>query len=295
MAKQHVLIFRALGIPQATIDKIEALKEEELKDWKPDEYVGEINTLAKTKLENDPTFLNAIPEDKIPDATKKKIEKGQYARFQNELFDVAKKLNLTDKDISEEDKKSIKGIAEKIAVAYLANNNSTEGLKKMQADLAEARQQVEAANTTWQKKFDDGIAAEKNSSQSKLMRLVFQSSLGSLPKIKLMAPPEYLTDRLLTKMNSQFNLVLGEGEQIFLKQKENAALDVIDKTGKKIGFNDALREMVIAEKIGEEIVEDPGKKKTVIVQPNPGDPSEVGVASYIQEAAGAIQQMEEKT
>lgn len=295
MAKQHVLIFQALGIPQASIDKIEALKEEELKEWKPDEYVGEINTLTKTKLENDPTFLNAIPEDKVPDAIKKKIEKGQYARFQNELFDVAKKLNLTDKDISEEDKKSIKGIAEKIAVAYLANNNSTDGLKKMQTDLAEARQQLESANTTWQKKFDDGLAAEKTSWQSKLLRLVFQSTLGSLPKIKLTVPPEYLTDRLFSKMNSQYNLVLGDNEQILLKQKENAALDVIDKAGKKIGISDALREMVIADKVGEEVVEDPTKKKTVIVQPTPGQENEVVVPTYIQEAAGVVQSMEEKT
>src|SRR4051812_22577634 len=101
MPEQHKLLLAAVGVPDDQITALEGLTAEQLKEWKPDELATTIRGLVKTGLENDPTFLASIPKDKINPAILKEIEKGQYARFQNELVEVAtKKLGLEDKDLN---------------------------------------------------------------------------------------------------------------------------------------------------------------------------------------------------
>lgn len=294
MAKQHIAIFKSLGFDQKDIDAIEAIKEDD-KDWKPDATVETIRTGMKKILENDQTFLDSIPEEKIPAAIKKNIEKSQYARFQNELIDVAKKeLGLDDKEIlTDEDRKSIKVMTSKIAKAYFSKNSNDDAAKKLQKELGESVQLLATKEQEWSEKVKTETAAVEGKFQSKLIKTLLGTNLASLDKIKLHVSPGILTTPVLDKLSSKYSVVIDEQDNLDIKDKINPKLEAMDaKTGKKIPIIDALREIVIAEKLGEEVKEDTGGegggKKKVIVDSGGGAGGEgndaVVLPDYIKES-----------
>lgn len=295
MAKQHAAIFAALGLTQKDIDTIEAITEDQAKDFKPDTVVEAIRKSVKTVLENDQEFLNAIPEDKLPKDVLKRIESGQYTRFQKELLEAATtQLGLSDKDFEDltaEEKKSIKKTMVKIAEKHLAKNGKVEGLQKMQADLAEARQAVEKKDADWQTKLDASVNDITTKANAKLIKTLTQVQLASLDKIKLNVPAAYITDPVLNKISSKYKIVLGANDELSIKQLKNDTLDVIDKAGKIVGFKDVLKEVVLEDKLGaEEKIDTPPKKpSTVIVNANEdGETDGVVVPDYIGNRAAEI-------
>lgn len=287
MPEQHVQLLTALGVPKESIDALEGLKPEQLKDWKPDELVTAIQTPIQTKLSNDANFLASIPKDKINPTILKEIEKGQYARFQNELVDVAtKKLGLEDKELTEEDRKSIKGLAEKMAVLYLGKKGNVEGLQKMQQELAEARQALENVKTEHTANLTKELEKVNGANSAKLIKTLIKVGLKDLDGVDLPVAAGFISEPVLALMNSKYSIVLDANDNLDIKQKDNVALDVIDKAGKKVTFMDALKETVLTNKLGvEKKQEGGGGPRSVIVKPGGGEGGEGGsgelVPSYI--------------
>jgi len=298
MAKQHVAILQALGVSKKDIDAIEAL--EDLKDWTPDATVEEVRNKIKKVLENDPDFLNSIPEDKIPEPVRKKYETTQYSRFQNELLDAAKKqLGFEDTDLEKltaEDRKSIKKTMVKIAELNLSKKNNTEGLKKLQDDYQAALQELEKKDTDWQTKLETEVKTVSEKTNEKLMKFLAQTHLTSLEKVKLNVPASYIVDPILNKIRGKYS-VLMEGDDLVLRQKENPALKVVDKKGHDVTFMEALRAQVLEDKVG---VEDQGQQqhqrtRTTVDTSQGSTQQEVAVPDYIKNNIDRVAQQEAAT
>lgn len=303
MAEQHIQLMKGLGLDDEQIKAVEALTPDQLKDWKaddpeklkifnPGELVTKIQTGMKNVLTNDPAFLSSIPEDKLPKDVLKKIESGQYTRFQNELEEVAtKKLGLDPNDLTAEDKKSIKGLTEKIALAYLKKNNGTEGLTKMQGELSKALEAVETMKTVHADTLKKEIEAVNGKNTMKLVKTLTKVELQGLDDVDLAVAANYVSDPVLATLNEKYAIVLDANDNLDLKQKEQPALDVLDKTGKKITFQQALKETVIAMKLGTQTKVDPdnpkGKKK-VIIEGGGGDAGVVELPEHIKNKIDAI-------
>jgi hypothetical protein len=299
MAKQHIAMMKALGIAQKDIDAIEALKDDD-KDWTPDATVDAVRAAIKKQLENDPEFLNAIPEDKIPETTRKKFETTQYSRFQNELLDAAKKkLGLEDKDLDSltaEDRKSIKTIMVKIAGLHLSKNNNTEGVKKMQEDLQKALQDLEQKDADWQTKLETETKKVADGNTEKLVKYLTQSQLATLDKIKLNVPASYLVDGVLGKIKGKYSVVM-EGDDVVLRQKANPALKVVDSKGKELSYAEALRAQVLEDKVGAEETQQQQQQRqrsTVDTSQNNQD-NVVQTPDYIKSRMDEIKAQEQAT
>lgn len=292
MSKQFTTILTGLGLPEDKVTALAALKEEELKDWKPDDYITEIQTAQKNGLLNNADFLASIPEDKIPADVKKKIESGQYARFQNELIEVAtKQLGLEDKELTAEDRKSIKGLAKKMAETYLSKKGNVEGLQDMQRSLQEMTAKLESKDSEWQTKLDEQLKAHNGTSNTKLLKILTRSELADLDNIKLNVSAGYLTDPILAKLQAKYTLILDDNDEVQLMQKKNPALHATDSANKNLVFKTELRKMVLEEKLGAEVKADDGdgknKKKTVTVGGGEGGEegkTTIAIPSYIQKS-----------
>lgn len=286
MKLQFTTILKGLGLSDDEIERIMNLSEEDLKAWKADPTIKAVRELMQNDLRNDSEFLNSIPEDKVPEATKKKIESGQYARFQNELQEVAtKRLGLEDKVLTDDDKKSIKKMVEKIATSYLAKNNGAEGLQKLQADLQKAQLDHEESETRWADKLKTKETELSTQFSGKAMKALTKAALATLDKVKLSVPPAYVTDTVLEKMKAKYNVILDETGELDIKQKDNDKLDVLDK-GKKITFGQALRSMVLEDGVGTEIkeedVKDDKKKKIIVGNEGGGSDDPIEIPDYIK-------------
>lgn len=304
MPEQHVQLMKGLGFDDEQIKAIEAITPDQMKDWKaddpeklkvfnPGELVTKVQTGMKNVLSNDPAFLASIPKDKISPAILKEVEKGQYARFQNELIDVAtKQLGLDEKtDLTEEDRKSIRGLTAKIATAYLSKNGNVAGLEKMQKDLQKALEENETLKTGSEEKTKKQIEELNGKHSLKLINTLAKVELQGLDGIKLAVAANYVSGPVLSAMNEKYAIVLDANDNLVLKQKEQPALDVLDKAGKTVTFQQAMKETVLALKLGTEDKPDPtdpkGKKK-VIIEGGGGGEDVVELPAHIKSKVDAI-------
>lgn len=291
MPEQHVQLLKGLGYNDEQIKAVEEMTPEQLKEWKPDELITAAQTNMKNVLSNDATFLGSIPEDKINKDILKKIESGQYARFQNELIEVAtKKLGLDDKEVlTAEDRKSIKAMTAKIAEAYAVKTGNVDGLKKMQTELSEAQQSLERMKGEHETNLKTELEKVNGTNSAKFIKMLTKVELAGLDDVQLSVAAGFISDPVLQAMSSKYTIVLDANDNLDIKQKDNANLDVLDKGGKKISFKAAMREEVLTNKLGVEIKEDPknpgGKKKVVIDEGGNGGAGggDKGVPSYIQD------------
>jgi hypothetical protein len=290
MAKQHIELLKALNVPEEKITALEAMKDDDLKEWKPDEYVSTITGGLKTILSNDSEFLASIPKDKISPAILKEIEKGQYARFQNELEEVAiKKLGLDPNDLTAEDKKSIKGYVEKVATTYLAKKGNVDGLAKMQSDLLLSQQNLEQLKTDHDKNLQAELQKVNTAKDARILRTVARVEMSSIEGVKLNVAAKFVTDPVLQAITSKYALVLDDSDEIHIKQKDNPTLDVMEK-GKKLTFADVAKQTILDYKLGVEEKQadpnDPKNKKTKVIIGGEGGGGEGGdnlIPSYIQD------------
>lgn len=305
MPEQHVALFKGLGLPEEAITAIEALTPDQMKAWKaddpeslkvfdPNKYTADIQTAMKTVLTNDATFLASIPEDKISKDILKKIESGQYARFQNEIHETAiKKLGLEDKvDLTDEDKKSIKGMVEKIATTYLTKKGGSAGAVEMQKKLSEALQSIETMKTENTENLKKELEKVNGANSAKMIRTLTRIELNDIPDVQLAVSAGVLTDSVLGELTSLYAVVLDGNDNLVLKQKAHPELDAIDDKGNKITLKPALKKIVLEKKLGTEVKvdsNDPNKKKIIVGSGeggSGGDDIKI-VPSYIAEKINA--------
>lgn len=290
-----IALLKALGIDQKKIDAVLAIKDEDAKNFKPDEIVTDVTTGMKTALENDAEFLGKIPEDKINKDILKKLESGQYTRFQKELIEVAvQKLGLDEKVVfTDEDKKSIKALAQKMAMEYLKKNNNTAGLEKMQKDLADATDLLTKKDEEFKNQLTEKEKSINTEWGTKYIKSLTKIALGSLDKVKLTTNPDYIVDPILKKIAEKHGAVLevGADDVIRLKQKANNALHVVGKDNKEITFAQALREVVLEDKVGvEEKPESEEEKRKKLLINSGGEGGKDGVEEipdYIKDKIAA--------
>lgn len=297
MAEQHQKVFTGLGLSPEDAKAIDDMTPEQLKDFTGADYVGKVKTGLETALLNDNNFLAKIPEDKVSPDIRKKIESGQYARFMNEITEVAKKkLGLEDKDfedLSEADKKSLKTMVEKVAVKYVDKKGNVAGLQKMQTDLSAATEALEKKDTEWQEKLTKELEKNNGVANTKLIKTITKVELASLENVKLSVAPGYLVDPVLADLQSKYNavIVLDEQDNPHLKQKANPALDVM-VDNKVLPFATALKTVVLEKKLGVDSTkeqDDPTKTRKKVVVGGGGNSGEGGeggdvitVPDYIQ-------------
>lgn len=301
MPEQHVQIMKGLGFSEDQIKTIEGLTPEQMTAWaakpddpenlkvfNPNELVTGIRTGMKNILSNDPDFLKSIPEDKLPKELLQKIEKGQYARFQNELEDVAiKKLGLDKNDLSDEDKKSIKGYVEKIVLTYATKKGAPEGLKEIQTKYSEALQNIERMKTDHEGNLKTELEKVTGANTAKLIKTLTKVELASLDDVQLAVAANFISDPVLSTLAAKYDIVLDANDNLDIKQKGQPNLDVLDKGGKKVTFRTVLREAVLENKLGTEIKDDGSgkgntKTKVIIGDGGEGGQGNTDVADYIQ-------------
>lgn len=305
MPEQHVQLMKGLGFNDEQIQAIESLTPEQMKTWKPDdpealkvfnpnELVTTVQTGIKNTLTNDPEFLKTIPEDKINPEILKKYEKGQYARFQNELEEVAiKKLGLDPTDLSAEDKKSIKGLVEKLAVTYASKKGGAAGLQEMQTKLSAALQELDQTKTQHAEALKTELEKNNGANTAKLIKTLTKVELSSLPDVTLAVGAGYISEPVLSALSEKYAVVLDANENLDLKQKANPTLDVVDSKGKKVTFQQALREEVLEKKLGTEAKKDDngggggGRQKIIVGSKDDGSGGTDVVPDYIAQKINA--------
>lgn len=305
MPEQHVQLMKGLGFTEDEIKAVEGITPEQMKTWKADDaealkvfdpakLITGVRTGIKNALSNDAEFLGAIPEDKINKEILKKYESGQYARFQNEIIEVAKKkLGLNDEEVlTAEDRKSIKAMVEKLSHAYAAKNGNVEGLKQMQKEKADALQALEEMKTSQPELLKKEIEKITGVNTMKLIKTLTKVELSGLEDVRLGVAPQFISEPALNALNAKYAVVLDEHDNLDLKQKANPALDVMDDKGKKLTFAQALKAVVLENKLGTEIKEDEKekiqKKKKLLIEGGGGDDDEpVVVDSHIQKKIDA--------
>jgi hypothetical protein len=249
MAEQHIAIFKEIGLPQDVIDKIEGVTPETLKDFKPGDYTGIINTNFENRFLNDAGFLGKIPVDKIPETARKALEKGQYERFLNEMGDVAKELGIGIDDLTDDVKRSIKQFYRTTTQRYGEKKGATtETVTKLQNDLQIAMQQKAAAEEGANGKITEAVKATTTKYLSVLQKLAGQTVLASIEG--LTAKPEYIIDGLMNKIGNKFSIAFDENTLGFvLMQKENPQLKALDAKGNEISFTDAAVDILTNDKM----------------------------------------------
>jgi|GEM_PF-4695835 len=279
MAEQHKKILSALGLSKEQIDKLESMTADELKELKVEDFTNPVKSNFQTQFLNDDAFLQSIPEEKTSKDVKKKIESSQYARFMNELKDVAKEMGIDFEDLSSEDQKSIKGFYRATQNKALGKAGNSAALVELQNKLSEALAAKTSVETGTDKKIADAVAAESKKYGAKLEKSAIHSVLSNMKGLTV--KPEYIADMVLNKVKDKFTPQFNPDTMSFeLKKKDNPVLDVLKADGSKQTFNETVLEILKADELWKEPAKEKeeGKKQTVEIE---GDKTKPVIPEYI--------------
>lgn len=281
MAEQHKQILKAFGLSATQIDALENMTADQLATLKVDDYVTPVKAAFQNQFLNDETFLEGIPEEKTSKAVKKNIEKSQYARFMNEMKDIAKELQIDFADLSADDLKSIKGFYRETFKKGLSKAGNTQAMVELQDKLSQALGEKTTLEAGVDKKVADAVAAE---GQKYLTRLEKSAITTKLAGIKgLTVKPDYISDRVLGRVREKYEPVFDVETMSFkLMQKGNTALDVLKSDGSKMAFDEAVMDILKADELWKEPVVVKDKEiKTEKIRVD-GDLTKPVIPDYIQ-------------
>lgn len=241
----YTAVLTDLGLPADQVEALKGVTAETLKDFKAANFVTPIKTSLETSFLNDPAFLSKITKEKIPDAVRKDIESGQYGRFMNEFKDYATKgLGLDLTDLTPEEEKSLKKVAEKVTTKYAGKLGTPEALKTVQAELSKVMGENAVKDQTHAEALKTTVANTKAEYTGLFTKLLTQTNLAGIEG-GLVAPAEMLADSILAIAQGEYNLKL-EGTEVVVKRKENAELDAVNTDGTKKTFKQILTEIATA-------------------------------------------------
>lgn len=242
MAIEHIKqVLTNSGIDDADFEIINALPADH-KDFKADDYVGKARTSFETQIKNDPKFWEGLDENNVNDTLKKKIEAQQYGRASNIVRQkTLKAFGLSEDDfadLAEEDKKKFEVFIGKAADKYAATKA---GDKQLQKDLVDARKRIEEFET----KIPADNEALKADYEGKLnnekLDFIVLAELASVQGLKV--PANYIADKVAAELKNNYSLKVN-GLKADVKQKENAALDVLEGS-KILGLKDLITKILI--------------------------------------------------
>jgi hypothetical protein len=238
MAQQHVQILQALGMPDNQIQELENLKD--VKDFKPEKYADTLTTIQRNKLLNDESFLNSIPEEKLPEL-RKAVESGQYQRFIKELEEVAASLGVKVDDLPEETRRSLKKLSLETNKRYLEKHGGDNkgAVTELQTKLQEALKNYDELSKGQQAKIDELLSKERGTISQKMETLVARSKVSAIKGLTV--KPEYITQAATDKIKAIHDVVFNPDSMEFeLKQKGKPQLDVLKANGSKLSFDEEL-------------------------------------------------------
>ena len=277
MAAEHIeKVLEEVGLSPDQIKALRELNEETGKDFKADTYATPVVTGFKTKFLNDPEFLGAIPEEKIPAGIKQKIEAGQYGRFMNEAKDHFAKLGIDFTQLAEADAKSIKKVVEHVT-SHLSKGDA----KEVQAQLKAALQEKDKLQQDFQTKIQQETKQAEAKYLPSVKRLITVSELTGVEGLKISAGLAVTIAQELVE--KKYSIVLNkDGDGFDVKQKANPELDAIDKAGKTITYKDALLEVLTENDMIDKEDDKPDPEK-VKVKVGAGGETVKALPSYIQD------------
>lgn len=279
MPEQHKKILAALGLAKEQIEAIEAITPDQAKDFKIEDFVETVKYNFQTQFLNDDGFLEGIPEERTSKTVKKNIESAQYARFMNEMKDVAKELNIDFADLSAENQKSLKGFYRETFKKGLTKAGNTQALVELQDKLSQALADKTNLETTTEKRVSDAIAAESKKYGAKLEKSAINSMLANVKGLTV--KPEYISEGVLNKVKERFTPVFNPETMAFdLKKKDNPVLDVLKADGKKQTFNEVVMDILKEDELWKEPAAGAAPPPTQTIQVN-GDSAKPVVPDYI--------------
>lgn len=268
------------------------------KEFKMDPYTGKAATIYETKFLNDPAFLEKIPEDKIPQATLKKVEAGQYGRFMNETKAFWLSKGVKEEQIKDAlESKSLKKLNELATDIYGKTFGSPdEALKKLQTDYNALALEKENLTTAQAKAVEDATNNLKGTYEGRIENLLAGRIIHGLSNFKegegdKAKEFEFIVDAMTVapllhqNVKAKYSITLDANDKFVLKQKAHPALD--EMVGSKaLTYEQAILQAAKDAKFVAEKV-DPNKKKEKEKTTITIDGTEKGgVASYIKKAAG---------
>jgi hypothetical protein len=253
----YTAVLTAVGLPPEKVEALKGVTAETLKDFKADDFVTTIRTGLETTFLNDPAFLSKLTKEKVPEALRKDIESGQYGRFMNEFKDYATKtLGLDLSDLTPEEEKSLKKVAEKVTGKYAGKLGSPEAIRTLQSDLQKALGDNTAMKQTHQQELEKAVGSERSKTGDLLTKLITQTEMAKIEG-GLVVDPSLLVDAVIVKARELYTVLL-DGTNIVLKRKDNPQLDVTNSDGTKKTYFQALGEIANELKIVKPVLE---KKK----------------------------------
>ncbi len=298
MADQHIEQALAAILSPEDYAALKAVAADD-KDFKLEDYTSKAATIYETKFLNDPAFLEKIPEDKVPAATMKKVQAGQYGRLMNEqkAFWLSKGVKEDEIKDAFENGGSLKKLNE-LAITIYGKTVGTpaEALQKLQEDynkIALEKEQLTAAQT---KAIEDATSNIKGTYEGRIENLLAGRAVHALSSFKegegaAAKEFEFIVDAMTVApllhqtVKGKYSVTLDANDNFVLKQKEHPALDVMVGS-KKLTYEDAIKQAAKDAKFVTEKV-DPKKKdikdKTIVTI----EGNEKGsVPSYIKKMAG---------
>lgn len=239
-----VTALTALGVTPEDAAIISAVPEADAAtfDFKP--YADKVKANYQTQFQNDPGFFNDLTLDKLPGEVKKKVESAQFGRAAKIVTDkLLKGLGMTEAefaDLPEETRDKIESFIPAITERYA---KTKAGDKQLQADLIEARKQLEKYGPD----YETGIEAKyQTQAEQKVTAAIFNSTLigelSSIQGLKIAAGDIAKTANDILQSKYAFERV---GDySVELRQKGNPAMKVLKaNSSQEVTLKDALLEI----------------------------------------------------
>jgi hypothetical protein len=285
MPKHIVDLLTTLGVPAEDAAKIDTLPEAEQATFDAKPYAEKVKGNYETQFKNDPNFFNNITVENLPPTVKKAIESGQYARATNEAKGkIAKALGFTADEIKDLESDDYKALDFYIPAITEKWTKTKAGDKETQAQLIEARKQLEKYGPDYEKGIETKYQTQ---AEQKVTAAIFNAALigelSAIPGLKIPAGDIAATANQILQSKYGFERV---GDySVELRQKANPQMKVL-KTGssQELTLKEALAEIATERGWVEKEEKDKGKGSGKInVTPGADGTLKMVVAPHLQD------------
>jgi len=241
-------LLTTLGIPAEDATKIASLPEAEHATFDPKPYAEKVKSNYQTQFKNDPSFFADLTTENLPPEVRKKLESAQYGRAANITRDkLLKGLGLNEADyadMSDEQKEKLELFVPAIAERYA---KTKAGDKQLQADLIEARKQLEKYGPEYEKGVETKYQTEAD---KKIAAAIFNANLigelSAIPGLKIKAST--LAREANEILSSKYAFVRTGDFSVELRQKANPEMKVLKSgSSQELTMKEALQEIAASE------------------------------------------------
>lgn len=260
MPKHLESLLTSAGLPAEDAARILAVPEAEQETFDVKPFADKIKTNYQTQLQNDPAFFSELTIEKLPADVKKTIESGQYARATNVTKEkIAKALGFSTEEIKDLQADEFKALDYYIPAILDKWTKNKSGDKETQAQLIEARKQLEKYGPDYETNIAAKYETEANAKiKSTIFRANLIGELSAIPGLKIpaadiaKAAEDILTGKYAFEMVSDF--------AVELRRKDNPQMKVLkDNSSQELTLREALQQIAKDRNWASEESKDDGK------------------------------------